>query len=295
MESILDSYEIQKLLLDVQLSNWDTDHAIRYIVLGISRMVRRNPEFFLSPESKRLDMVKDMNYEKDFPNIICKTLHELIRDVLATIGIKSKVVVATNTKIPLYALIVEGEHNRYFIDALHDLFRAQYNIQPVSYGAPIRSNTCILDTNGLTDLSLDYIREIDTNIGAIDEEGYFSDFINRIKSNFINRNKAKEVFDEKDPFELIKTKVRFISDNYLNLYPVSGPIERTGLHVYLRTNLFNKSERANYYIGNRIDKEGNPVYINIKYGTRNVTFEEVEDREEYSLVETTEAITPRTF
>ena len=85
MESILDSYEIEKLLLDVQLSNWDTDHAIRYIVLGISRMVRRDPVFFLSPESKRVDMVNKMNYEKDFPNIICKTLHELIRDILQEI------------------------------------------------------------------------------------------------------------------------------------------------------------------------------------------------------------------
>ena len=96
-------------------------------------------------------------------------------------------------------------------------------------------------------------------------------------------------------YELLKKKIQYISENFLNVYPVHGPIERTGLHVYLRTNLFNKSEKANFYVGNRIDKEGNPVYIQVKYGTHNLTFEEVLDNERYSLQETTESITPRVF
>ena len=101
MNNILNSREIQKIILDVQLNNWNTDYAIRYVVVSISRLVRRDPVFFLTPEKDRIPLVNSMSYEKDYPNIICKTLHELIADVLSILGIKSRVVVATNTTIPL--------------------------------------------------------------------------------------------------------------------------------------------------------------------------------------------------
>lgn len=74
---------------------------------------------------------------------------------------------------------------------------------------------------------------------------------------------------------------------------MDGLIERTGLHVYIRNNLYNKSEKTNFYVGNRIDKEGNPIYIIIKYGTHVFTFEEVCEDKKYSLVETSEIIAPR--
>ena len=300
---ILNNKEIQEIIFKVQQSNWNTDYAIRYVVVSISRLVKRDSVFFLIPESERLDLLKNADYHKDYPNVICKTLHELIRDVLATLGIKSTVVQATNTTIPLFALIVEGEHNRYFVDALHDLFRSQYRIRPVSYGARIRSNTSTIDNNkyNLVDLPLDYIEEMDIGTGLINKE-YFSDTINKIKPTLIDRNKTKDFFrkdgeyiDEISGYDLLKRKIKFVSDNYLNLYPMHGPIERAGLHVYLRSNVFNKSEKTNFYVGNRTDKENNPVYVQIKYGPYNITFEEVMENDKYLLQETAEAITPRTF
>lgn len=294
--NILNNRDIQKIIFDVQQNNWNADYAIRYVVVSISRFVKRDPKFFLAPEKERLNLIGNMNYQKDYPYVICKTLHELIKEVLDILGIQSKVVIATNTTIPLYALIVEGEHSRYFIDALHDLFRSQYRIKPVSYGARIKSNTSILDNdkNQLQDLPLDYIKKIDLDTGLIQEE-YFSDAINRIKIELTDRNKAKALFLTNNSYELLKRKIEHISENYLNVYPVDGPIERVGLHVYLRSNLFNRSEKANFYVGNRIDKENNPVYIIIKYGPYNITFEEVFDHEKYLLKETTESIAPRTF
>ena len=290
MESIINEPFIQKIILDVYLSNWTTDYAIRYVTVMISKLAKRDPKFFLANEEQKLNMLENKTYE-EYPYVICKTLHELIRDVLKEIGINSKVVQATNTKIPLYALIVEGSHDRYFIDALHDLFRAQHNIQPVCYGAHINSNTSILQEERLKTLPLEYIRQMDLDMGIIDEE-YFSDYINRIKTSFTDRNIAKGIFMCNDSYSLLKTKIEYISDMYLNVYPLEGPIERTALHVYLRNNLFNKSEKDNFYVGNRIEKENNPVFIQIKYGSKLLVYEEVCEDEIYSLKETTDAIIP---
>ena len=292
METILNEPFIQKIILDVSLSNWDIDYAIRYVTVMISKFAKRDPKFFLANEEERLKMLLNKNIE-EYPYVICKTLHELIQLVLRELGIESRVVIATNTRIPLYALIVEGQHNRYFIDALHDLFRAQYNIQPVCYGAHINSNTSILDQDELKlkTLPLEYIKQMDLDMGIIDEE-YFSDYINRIKTNFTDRNIAKGIFMCKDSYSLLRTKIDYISNTFLNIYPVDGPIERTALHVYLRNNLYNKSEKDNFYVGNRIDKEGNPVFIQIKYGSKLLTFEEVCEQEVYYLRETTDSIIP---
>ena len=293
MEKIINEPFIRKIIKDVLDNHLSTDYAIRYVTVMISKNVRRDPKFFLASEDVRLRLLDSKNYETDFPNVICKTLHELIRDVLKELGINSKIVIATNTVVPLYALIVEGEHNRYFIDALHDLFRVQYNIRPVSYGAHIRSNTSIIDREKekITDLSLDYIRQMDLDMKIIDGE-YFSDFIDRIKNEFIERNKAKILFREEDSFRLFKSKMRYNSDTFLNIYKVEGPIERAALHVYLRNNLFNKTEKANFHVGNRVDKEGNPVFIQIKLGSRIINYEEVKRDNIYSLEEISEVKVP---
>jgi hypothetical protein len=291
-EYIEESLYIQKIILDVELAHFDTDEAIRYVTVMISKQVKRDPKFFLLKDEAREEMFKKQEYNT-YPYVICKTLHELIQEVLGILGIESRVVVATNTRIPLYALIVDGKNNRYFIDALHDLFRSQYNIEPVCYGAHIKSNGSILDEKalGLVTLPLEYIREMDLKTGLIQDE-YFSDYIKRIQPEFIDRNKAKIAFGITDSYELLKTKMAYNSQHFLNLYPVEGPIERTALHVYLRTNLFNKSERNNFYVGNRIDKEGNPVFIQIKFGSKLLTYEEVCHNEEYSLIETTDSLVP---
>lgn len=60
---------------------------------------------------------------------------------------------------------------------------------------------------------MDYIREMDVNTGIIKDE-YFSDYINRVKTNFTDRNKAKEIFAVDSSIELVEKKVKYISDNF---------------------------------------------------------------------------------
>lgn len=279
MNYVLKRPEIKKIILEVLNNNWNTDYVIRYVTVEISKLVQRDVSFFKMTDDEKLDILKELNYENSYPNVICKTLHELIRDVLDYLGIESKVVIATNTKVPLYALIAEGEHGRYFIDALNDLFKVQYNIQPVTYGNYTRSNNSIIDGNKLISLDLDYIREMDLDMGLIKTE-YFSDYINRIKNTYIDRNQAKKIFEIESSVELLKRKIELISEKYLNNYPVEGPHERVGLHVYLRNNLFNKSEKKFFRV---CLTEDNRVILKNEYGGQSIIYEEIKDNNKYIL------------
>lgn len=273
---IINKPEIQEIINTVQSHrNRNTDYAIRYVVVMISRLVKRDVNFFFSTEEEKIKQLQFKTYN-DYPNVICKTLSELIRDVLYLLWINSKVVIATNTKVPLYALIVEGENGKYFIDALHDLFRSQHRIQPDSYWAYNKSNTIIVQDKDLTILSLDDIRCMDIDMKLIESQ-YFNDYIENIKQNLIDRNKAKLFFTLQwnDAYELLKHKIGYISESYLNVFPIEWPLERVAFHVYLRSNLYNKSEKDKFRIKNDEDDPNYPVIIRIQYGRLFLTYKEI--------------------
>ena len=75
--------DIQNIIEDVQRQKtWNIDQAIRYIVVKISRLVQRDCDFFFSSIEKKSELLGKKTYKEDYPYIICKTLHELIRDIL---------------------------------------------------------------------------------------------------------------------------------------------------------------------------------------------------------------------
>ena len=145
----------------------------------------------------------------------------------------------------------------------------------------INSNNASLDDHNLIRLPLDYIREMDLGLGVIDKE-YFSDYINRIKLDFTDRNRSKKVFNTESTLELIPIKMTYISDNFLNLYPVKGTMERIGLYVYYRGQLFNKGERDQFYVGTKDDNSS--IIIKIHYGGHDFLYEEEKDDDVYKLV-----------
>lgn len=285
---IINKPEIQDIINTVSLNNYSTDYAIRYVVVNISRLVKRDTKFFLSSEDERLKQLYSKTYS-EYPNVICKTLSELIRDVLDILGIKSTVVKATNSNVPLYALIVDWENGRYFIDALGDLTKSQYHMQPFHYGIFPESTRNILDFSKLKLIKLldETIKDMDINLGIINWKRYFSDYINDIKINFTSINHAKTFFDEKDNLELIRKKMYYISNNFLNVYQMDGPIERKTFYTYLWKNLFNKNERNSFNVINK-NEEGYPVFVTIKFNDEILIFKEVKQGIKYLLQETLE-------
>ena len=299
---VINKPEIQEIINTVQSHrNRNTDYAIRYVVVMISRLVKRDVNFFFSPEEEKVKQLQLKTYN-DYPNVICKTLSELIRDVLYLLWINSKVIISTNTKVPLYALIVEGEKCMYFIDALIDLHCSQYRIQPRCYGSYITSKNNILHKYKLPliELSPDFIREIDTDTWLI-ESNYFSDTINSIRDTFTIYSKAESFFKTKDHHLLFIKKFEYISENYINLFSLEWPIERACLYSYFKSFLFNRAEKTNtdknttinrhneiwtqpsFFIWNRINKENNPVFIEIQYGSNRLVFEELKEGKKYKI------------
>ena len=283
MNDILKRPEIQKIIFKVLNHNWNTDYAIRYVTVEISKLVQRDVSFFRLSEEERLKRLPSLHYETTYPNVMCKSLHTLIKDVLDYLGINSHIVQATNSQVPLYALVVEGEHGRYFIDALNDLAKVQYRLQPVTYGNYIVSKHSLLDPKELITIPREGIREMDLDLGIIESE-YFSDKIDRIRSKFNDRNQAMRLFESEDGLDLIQRKLDHISDQYLNVYPINGPMERVALHVYFRNQLFNKTEREQYRV--HLKEDDDQVYLLIDFGGYVMRYEEVKEDGKYSLKKT---------
>ena len=282
MNSILRKPEIQRIIYTVLDHNWNTDYAIRYVTVEISKLVQRDLSFFQLRDEEKLQVVPTLQYETTYPYVMCKSLHLLIKDVLDYIGIDSKLVQATNSNVPLYALVVDGEHGRYFIDALNDLAKVQYRIQPVTYGNYIVSKHSLLDPSKLMTLSHNTIREMDLDLGVIENE-YFSDSIERMKSKYIDRNQAMRYFEAEDSLDLVQKKISQLSDQFLNCYPVKGPLERVALHVYFRNQLFNKSERERYRV--HLGETENQVILLIDFGGYTMMYEEVKEKKKNSLIQ----------
>ena len=284
MNAVLRRPEIKSIIITVLNNKWNADYVIRYVTVEVSKLVQRDVSFFKMHEDEKIKQLSSLNYETSYPYVVCKTLHELIRDILDCLGISSRVVKATNTKVPLYALIVDGEYGRYFIDALNDLQKVQYHIQPVTYGNIIHSNNSILNENqGFISLSLDYIREMDIQLGIIENE-YFSDYIERIKLTYVDRNLAMKRFGAIDSLDLLTKKIKHISHQFLNLYQVDGPLERVGIHVFFRNRLFNKTERRQFRV--ILSEDNKHVIISNEFGSYTIVYEEIKENNEYSLVQT---------
>lgn len=281
--NIINKPEIQEIINNVRLNrSRNTDHVIRYVVVMVSRLVKRDVNFFFSTEEDKVKLLLTKTYN-DYPNVICKTLSELIRDVLYLLWIESRVIVATDTVIPLYALITEWENWRYFIDPLNDLFRSQYRMKPFHYWILPESNNNILNFSELIELSEEFIEDIDINqLKIIEWWSYFDETLSKVKNIFTSINDAKKLFGTNDEIDLIKKKIKYISDNYLNKYQISGPIERATLYIYYKRLLFNKDEKKCFIVKNK-NEPWYPVHITIEYLGKILKFEEVKHHGEYSL------------
>ena len=124
--------EMQKIINNVDKS-WSKDLIIRYLYVRLAPFFKRDLKYFLASEEE-----KYKEYEKGFINrgfdIVCSTLADYYVDLFSSLGINAKKIVANSAKIPLFALIVEGDNGWYFLDPINDLFSNQYGLETTEFG-----------------------------------------------------------------------------------------------------------------------------------------------------------------
>jgi len=86
-------------------------------------------------------------------------------DLFKQFSIYSKKVVATDARIPLYALIVEGDFGLYYLDPINDLFHNQYHLRPDFFAVIPRSSSLKDQYPNLVQLDFSYCKRLDHILG----------------------------------------------------------------------------------------------------------------------------------
>lgn len=221
-------------------STWSKDLIIRYLYIKLAPFFKRDLLYFLSDQD-----TKQYEYEQGFinrfPNIVCSTLSDFYVDLFHEFGINAKKIIANSAKIPLFAVIVEGDLGWYFLDPLSDLFSNQYGLKPYFFGIIPRYNTTCTNYPELVKLPDEYVEELDQELNIKYLDPYFA----RLHQILTNRRDANEFFGipRNSNIDIKERKIEFYNSDLINLGSVNGLFERAQLYKYLNDRIFNRGEK----------------------------------------------------
>lgn len=254
--------EMKAIIDNVDISA-DKDIIIRYLIVNLAKHFQRDLNFYLRSEEEQAKMLKHgVNYNND-GKVICLTLSEFYIDLFKYFNIESYLVQVTNTMVPLYALVVKGTNCQYLIDPLADLMPSQYGIPNKSYGILPNWDTSILQDEYpfLKSLTPEYVTYLDNKINRFSNDLETEFFLNNCCNN-ITRNKLRSIFGHKVyVIDSIDYKLKYISDNCINLGHVNGLVERHKMYTHLFRTLFEGPERGliKHHLFRDYKDDGTPI------------------------------------
>lgn len=261
---------MEKIIGQVK-SNWSKDLIIRFLYIKLAPYFERDLLYFLASNEEKYEQYK-CGFINRFPHVVCSTLSDYYVDVFKSFGINSKKIIANSARIPLFALIVEGDYGWYFLDPLTDLFNNQYGLRPHFFGRLPRYETVRNNYKELIELPRKYIDELDLNLDI----NFLNDYFDNLHTILTNRRDAREFFGlPRDvPIDLRPLKLDFYNDNLINLGTVNGVRERADLYLFLNDTILNKTEKG--YSKVRIVKEDDNYHISFELMNRdgNIFYDE---------------------
>ncbi len=238
--------EEMKQVIESVNPSWPKDYIIRYLYVNLAPFFRRDVIYFLGSEEQ-----KWQEYSQGFinrgRNIVCSTLADYYVNLYHTFGIDAKKVVANSAKIPLFAVIVEGDNGWFFIDPITDLFPNQYDLKTTEFGKIPHYKTLNSNYPFLTTLRDEYLEEMDQDLKI---RKPLDDYFERLHIEMTNRNSVYQRFqlEKGKRLDLFEKKMEFANDNLINLGTVNGPFERNRLYLFLERIIFFKNEKRNVRI-----------------------------------------------
>ena len=156
--------------------NWSKDLIIRFLYIKLAPYFQRDLLYFLATDDEKFSQYQQ-GFINRFPYIVCSTLADFYVDLFKQFDIKAEKVISNSAKIPLFALIVEGEQGSYFLDPLSDLFSNQYNLRPYFFGVIPRYKTINKSHPEMVQLPKEYVNELDTEL---DLNHFLDDYFNTL-------------------------------------------------------------------------------------------------------------------
>lgn len=238
--------EEMKKIIDSINPSWPKDYIIRFLYINLAPFFQRDITYFLASDEQKWQEYKQ-GFINRGTNIVCSTLADFYVNLYHEFGIQAKKIIANSAKIPLFALIVEGDNGWFFLDPINDLFPNQYNLKTTEYGKIPYYKTLSSNYPLLITLSDEYLKVIDTDLKI---RKPLNDYFNSLHLKMTNRNSICEHFQlEKDNrLGLFQRKMEFANENLINLGTVNGPMERKDLYLFLERILFFKGEKKNIRI-----------------------------------------------
>lgn len=221
-------------------STWSKDLIIRYLYIKLAPYFKRDLMYFLATEEEKYKEYSQ-GFINRFPNIVCSTLADYYVNLFKEFGINAKKVAANSAKIPLFALIVEGDLGWYFLDPLSDLFSNQYGLKPYFFGIIPRYNTIQTNHPEIINLPPEYIKELDDTLDIKYLDSYFAALHNELA----HQRNAKIFFGipTNAKVDLKERKLQFYNNELINIGNVHGPYERSQLYKYLNDRILNRGEK----------------------------------------------------
>ncbi len=261
--------------------SWPKDLIIRYLYIKLAPFFQRDLLYFLVTEEEKERQYKQ-GFINRFPNIVCSTLADFYVNLFNQYGINAKKIIANSAKIPLYAVIVEGDNGYFYIDPLNDLFYNQYGLKPFFFGNIPHYKTLSNNYKELIKLPYEYIQELDKYLNF----NFLDKLFNQMHETFTDRKLANSFFGypENSRIDLKENKILFYEKELINIGNVNGPFERAQLYKYLNDRLLNHSERK-YTKVCLIDINENPhIALELINRDGSILFEERKRDGKYVLV-----------
>jgi len=222
---------------------WTKDLIIRFLYKELAPCFHRDLTFFLTSEEEKITQLKE-GLSNNFPAVNCSSLADFYISLLKQYEINAKKVVASSGKIPLYALIVEGDFGQYYLDPINDLFENQYNLKPKSFAVLPRYQPLREEYKELVGLDEEYLSQLDNILGFSD---YNDNAFSYLHKNLAHKHNACKFFGlprEITTMELIEKKLS-LYQTLINKGEIEGYFERAQLYLYLNNQILNRGEKQN--------------------------------------------------
>lgn len=272
--------EMETIINNVK-TNWSKDHTIRYLYIKLAPFFQRDLKYFLATEEEKFK-----EYSQGFinrgRNIVCSTLADYYVELFQIFGIRAKKIAANSAKIPLFTVIVEGDHGWFFIDPLTDLFNNQYGLKTTEFGAIPHYKTLEKNYPFLEKLPKEYIDKIDEDLKL---PKTLDDYFRNLHLEMTNRHLIRKKFKTENEIEIFRNKMEFSNQELINLGKVNGPFERIKLYLFLERVLFFKKEKRNLKIWLNKDYEiprAQLEYTNFNTGDSTL-YQEIKEDNQYVL------------
>ena len=264
---------------------WTKDQIIRYLYKALAVFVRRDLKYYLeSNEEKKRQF--ELGFINRFPDIVCYTISEFYCAALREFGIYATVEKSNSADIPLYAIVVEGERGKYFLNPLEDLFPNQYGLMPQAFGIVPRFKTINMNHPNLVRLEKEYLESIDDSLGFTYIDQTFTNLepqMKQFKSACTILNIDPTSRTNKD---IREEKIAYFANNFINLGNVNGTFERALLYKFFTDRLMDKRERnhVSVHIEDGLTPKPYISFTIIRSNSENSVYHEEKTEKGYSLV-----------